>query len=284
MYGEVVATERLTPQLIRVVLGGEGLAGFQPSESSDAYVNCFFLPDAAPYGVPFDAESVRELPRDQRPYPRRITVRAWDPVRRELTLDLAAHGDVGYAGRWALGAQPGARLQFRGPADGYLPHPEADAYLFVGDESALPAIAVCAESVPAGRPVTIVAEVDDAAGEIALSSPGELSIQWVHRAGRADPDALLADAVAALPRPEGVVSAFVHGEAVATRAVRRVLLRERIVDLDHLSCSPYWRRGYDDEQWRAIKGDWVREVNAETPQPVQAAPTEGAPSISNGRR
>lgn len=264
MYAEVVATTRLTPQLVRVVLGGDGLDGFQAPASADAYVNCFFLPDAAPYDVPFDVDAVRDLPREQRPYPRRITVRAWDAERRELTLDIAAHGEVGYAGRWALRAQPGDLLQFRGPADGYTPHPEADSYLFVGDESALPAIAVCAESVPDGKPVTVVAEVEDAAGEIELFSPGELHVRWVHRAGHADPDDLLADAVAALPRPDGLVSAFVHGEAAEVRAVRRVLLGGGIVDPDHLSCSPYWRRGHDDEQWRAIKGDWVRAVNAET--------------------
>ncbi|QYJ03256.1 siderophore-interacting protein [Nocardioides panacisoli] len=268
MYGEVVRTEQLTPQLVRVVLGGPGLDGFAAPVTADAYVNCSFLPAAAAYDVPFDDAQVRELPRDQRPFPRRITVRGWDAERGELTLDIAAHGDVGYAGRWALHAEPGDRLQFRGPADGYLPDPDADGYLFVGDESALPAIAVCAEWAPAGKPVTVVVEVEDAAGEVELTSPGDLAVHWVHRADRAHTDEaladLLADTVAALPRPDGVVSAFVHGEAAETRAVRRVLLRERIVDLDHLSCSPYWRRGLDDEQWRAIKGDWVREVNAET--------------------
>ncbi|WP_460703819.1 siderophore-interacting protein [Myceligenerans halotolerans] len=265
-----MTTQLLSPQLVRVVLGGSGLDGFEPSECSDAYVNCFFLPDEASYGVPFDGDAVRGLSREQRPFPRRITVRAWDAARRELTLDIAAHGDVGYAGRWALRARPGDRLQFRGPAGGYVPHPEADSYLFVGDESALPAIAVCAESVPPGKPVTVVVEVADRAGEIELTSPGVLDVHWVHRAGRADLDHLLADAVAGLPRPEGVVTAFVHGEAVAVRAVRRFLLAEGVVGLDHLSCSPYWRRGYEDEQWRAVKGAWVREMNTETFVPATA--------------
>lgn len=267
MHGEVVSTERLTPQLVRVVLGGDGLDQFADPVTADAYVNCFFLPQQAEYDAPFDEAAVRDLPREQRPFPRRITVRAWDPERRELTLDIAEHGESGYAGRWVRHAAPGDRLQLRGPADGYVPDPAADSYLFVGDESALPAIAACAEFAPAGKPVTVVAEVEDAAGEIELSSPGDLTVHWVHRSDADDLlEDLLPDAVAALPRPDGVVSAFVHGEAVATRGVRRVLLREGIVDLDHLSCSPYWRRGYDDEQWRAIKGDWVREVNAETPR------------------
>lgn len=262
--GEVMRTERLSPQLVRVVLGGEGLADFEMSPYTDAYVNCFFLPPAATYDAPFTENDVRDLPREQRPFPRRITVRAWDEARRELTLDIAVHGDAGHAGRWAATARPGDLLQFKGPGGKYAPDPHAGSFLFVGDESALPAIAASAEAVPAGKPVTVVAEVEDAAGEIALSSPGELTVQWVHRAGQEDLDNLLADAVAALPKADGVLEAFVHGEAVATRAVRRVLLAERRVDPEHLSCSPYWRRGYDDEQWRQIKGDWLREVNAET--------------------
>lgn len=263
MYGEVITAEPLTPQLVRVVLGGEGLDGFEPILQTDAYVNCFFLPDGAPYTVPFDAADHQDLPRGQRPFPRRMTVRSWDADRRELTMDIAVHGDAGYAGPWAVRARPGDRLQLRGPAGGYLPYPDADVYLFVGDESALPAIAASAAAVPAGRPVTAVVEVEDAAGEIALSSPGRLDARWVHRAGRSDLGNLLADAVASLPRPSGVVSAFVHGEAASIRAVRRVLLGGRIVESERLSCSPYWARGYDDEQWRAIKGDWVRAMNAE---------------------
>ncbi|WP_210439963.1 siderophore-interacting protein [Nocardioides xinjiangensis] len=266
MHGEVVSTQRLGSHLVRVVLGGPGLAGFVSTGDADEYVNCFFLPPSAPYSVPFQDDEVRDLPRAQRPFARRITVRSWDEARGQLTLDIAAHGDVGHAGRWALHASPGDRLQLRGPAGGYRPHPEADSYLMVGDESALPAIAACAEAVPAGRPVVAVVEVEDAAGEVPLSSSGVLDVRWVHRASHAgDPDDLLAETVRALPRPPGTVSAFVHGEAAATRAVRRVLLGERIVREELLSCSPYWRRGLDDEQWRAVKADWVRAVAAEVP-------------------
>jgi len=275
----VISTRRLSSHLVRVVLGGAGLDEFEPSTDTDQYVNCFFLPEGAPYAVPFDDDEVRDLSRDQRPFPRRITVRAWDGDRRELTLDIASHGDVGYAGRWAARARPGDRLQLRGPAGGYRPPADADSYLFVGDESALPAIAACAEAVPPGRPVVVVAEVEDGAGEIPLSSPGALEVHWVHRAGRAgDLDGLLAAAVASLPRPDGVVSAFVHGEAEATRAVRRVLLGDRVVDEDQLSCSPYWRRGYDDEAWRTVKAAWTREVAAEPVGPTLSLTNEGTSS------
>ncbi|MDO9457315.1 siderophore-interacting protein [Nocardioides sp.] len=266
MYGEVVSTQVLTPQLIRVVLGGTGLDGIAAPGGTDSYVNAFFVPEGAPYDVPFEDDAVRDLPREQRPYPRRYTVRSWDEAQQQLTLDFVVHGDVGRAGRWAQHAQPGDRLQFRGPAGGWVPEPEADSYLLVGDESALPAIAGSAELVPAGRPVVAVVEVEDAAGEVPITSPGDLTVVWVHRAGAGGPvEDLLPAAVAALAPLPGTVSAFVHGEAVATRAVRRHLLEQGVVDRGHLSCSPYWRRGHDDEEWRAVKGAWTREVEADVP-------------------
>jgi NADPH-dependent ferric siderophore reductase len=262
MYGSVISTQRLGGDLWRVVLGGEGLAEFVPSEFADSYVNCSFVPAGAPYQVPFETEQVKDLPRELRPFPRRITVRRWNEASRELTLDFVAHGDVGHAGVWARTAVAGDLLQMKGPGGDYSPRPEADAYLFVGDESALPAIAVCCERVPEGRPVTVVAEVNSIEGELDLTSPGDLRVVWVHRAGAADPERLLADAVAALPPQQGRVSAFVHGEAQETRLARRVVLRGG-VDRDLFSSSPYWRRGLDDEQWRSVKKDFVRQTSAD---------------------
>lgn len=263
MYGEVIETTQLTPTMWRVVLGGDGLADYEPSPFADSYVNCFFVPAGATYEVPFETDAVRDLPREQRPFPRRYTVRSWNEGR--LTLDFVAHGDVGHAGRWAMSARPGDRLQMRGPGGDYNPHADADAYLFVGDESALPAIAVSCERVPQGRPVTVVAVVDDASCELPLTSPGELTVVWLHRAGvdAEQAEGLLAAAVGRLPVQDGVVDAFVHGEAMETRLARRAVLA-RGVSEEHLSCSPYWRRGLDDEQWRSVKKDFVKETQSET--------------------
>lgn len=272
MYGEVVSTHWLTPQLVRVVLGGEGLADYTPTGHTDQYLNCLFLPAAATYGAPFDAEAAKQLDAEQRPRPRRISVRHWDAASGLLTIDIAAHGDVGHAGRWAQAAVPGDRLQMRGPAGGYAPASDVDAHLFVGDESALPAIAASIEQVPAERRVFAVLHVEDAAGEVELECAAELHVRWVHRQGSGAASAeRLVDAVKALRLQELVstggltVDAFVHGEASETREVRRHLLSDGLVVADRLSCSAYWRRGFDDEQWRSVKGAWNREVLLDVP-------------------
>ncbi|MFV0527045.1 MAG: siderophore-interacting protein [Acidimicrobiales bacterium] len=262
-YGTVAETEWLSPTMVRIVFDGEGLAGFEPVPFTDQYVNACFLPDGAPYGVPFDLERARALDGAHRPRQRRYTVRAWDPERRRLTLDFVAHGEAGFAGRWAQRAEPGDRLQFLGPGGSYRPDPAAAWYLFAGDESALPAIAASIEAVPAGRRCVVRAVVDTPGHEVELPPSAGLDLVWLHRATADDPTDLLLDAVAGLDWPPGPVDVFVHGEAAEVRALRRHLVSARGVDRGAASISPYWRRGQTDEAWRAVKREWLATQDAE---------------------
>jgi NADPH-dependent ferric siderophore reductase len=57
---------RLTPHLIRVVVGGDDLDGFPAGAFTDHYVKLQIPPPGAPYEAPFDAEDVKaRLPREQ---------------------------------------------------------------------------------------------------------------------------------------------------------------------------------------------------------------------------
>jgi NADPH-dependent ferric siderophore reductase len=260
LHGEVVEVLRLTPSLVRIVLGGDGLAGYTPSEFTDQYVNALFIPDGAPYEVPFDLDAARLAPPEHRPLGRRYTIRWWDPTTRRVAIDFVVHGDVGFAGRWANNARIGDRLQFVGPTGGYAPSGSADWHLMVGDESALPAIAASLAQVRPGVPVIVIAVVDGPDHELHLDCPGDAKVVWVHR--RSDPGnhGLLLAAVELAELPGGTADVFVHGEASEVRAVRRHLLTERGIPREGASISPYWRRGLDDEGWREIKRSWIAEV------------------------
>lgn len=260
MIGRVERVEHLGPHMVRVVLGGDGLAGFVPSPCTDSYLNIYFPPAGAGYSVPFDTDAIRALPRAQRPASRRYTVRHWDADRRELWVDFVVHGDTGVAGPWAAGVRPGDLLQFGGPSGSYAPDPAADWHLMIGDGSALPAIATSLAQIPAGRPVFVLAEVDSAADELPLDSPGDLHVTWLHRAANPGAEDLALTALDKLDRPAGRVQAFVHGEAVANRALRAHLLTEWRIPREDLSISPYWRRAFTDESWREVKRDWMAAV------------------------
>jgi hypothetical protein len=54
----------------------------------------------------------------------------------------------------------------------------------------------------------------------------------------------------------------VHGEAGAVKELRQILRIERGLDRDQMSISGYWRRGADDEGWRAQKRAWNQEIEA----------------------
>ncbi|MFP4235727.1 MAG: siderophore-interacting protein [Nitriliruptoraceae bacterium] len=261
MHGRVIATARLTPNIVRVVLGGDGLDGFEPVPYTDAYVNVAIPPAGAPYTAPFDLAEVKaQLPREQWPVRRRYTVRRFDPVERLLILDVVVHGDAGVGGPWAATAVPGDALVFTGPGGGYRPDPDADWHLLVGDEAALPAIAASLEAIPSGAPTIVRLVCDGPEHEVELASPGALDLAWLHRTGAPSDADLLPDAVRHLDVPPGRVHAFVHGEAGEVRAIRRHLLAERGVAREDLSCSPYWRRHLTDEAWREIKPRWKAEV------------------------
>ncbi|MEU0519153.1 siderophore-interacting protein [Streptosporangium sp. NPDC006007] len=261
--GEVQRVERLTPHMIRVVLGGQGLAGFEAGEFTDHYVKLLFAPHGVTYPTPFDLERIqRELPRDRWPTTRTYTVRAWDPEALELTLDVVHHGDSGLAGPWAAAVRPGEEIHFFGPGGGYAPDPEADWHLFVGDESALPAVAASLERLPAASSAHVLLEVAGPGEEQPLDCAGDAKIAWFHR-GDAPVGESLVTAVRELDFPEGVPHAFVHGEATFVKALRRHLRTERGIPLSRLSISGYWRAGRDDEAWRSSKKEWNRQIEEE---------------------
>ena len=240
----------LTPQMIRVVLGGEELEGLGAGAFTDHYVKLRITP-----------------PGESEPRTRTYTVRDWDGER--LTIDFVVHGDTGVAGPWAANAQPGDELLLLGPGGAYTPDPGAAWHLMAGDSSVIPAIAASLERIPAGVPVHVLIEVDGPEEEQPLATPGDLHLQWLHGGG-------VADAVEALEFPPGDVHAFVHGEASAVRAIRRHLLADRGLPREALSISGYWKRTRTEEGWREDKAEWNRLVE----QDVAAA--ERQPRLGRG--
>ncbi|MFR9728918.1 siderophore-interacting protein [Saccharopolyspora sp. MS10] len=246
----VLRKEQLTPHMIRIVAGGEGLRGYQHNEFTDAYVKVIFPVAGAEYPEPLDLGAIKAaLPREQWPSTRTYTVRQYDELAGELTLDFVCHGDTGLAGPWAAAAAPGDELLLSGPGGAYAPDPAADWHLLVGDESALPAIGAALEAMPPGALVHAFVLVEDAAERQSLSTKADAQVRWLHRSAGED----LVGAVRELEFPAGDVQPFVHGEAGFVRELRRYLLTERGVAKERLSLSGYWRVGKNDEEWREEK-------------------------------
>jgi NADPH-dependent ferric siderophore reductase len=260
---EVTRVEQLTPHMVRIVVGGAGLAGLNAGEYTDHYIKVLFPPPGVSYPEPFDVAAIRESrPRAEWPVVRTYTVRRWLPEVPELWVDFVVHGDEGIAGPWAAGAKPGDPFRFMGPGGGYAPNPDAGWHLLAGDESALPAIATALAGMPVGAPVKAFIEVESHAEEQKLETPGDAEITWLHRGGRPVGEALV-EAVRGGEFPAGDVHAFVHGEAGFVKDLRAYLRVERKLPLAQLSISGYWRRGLNEDGWQSAKREWNQQVESE---------------------
>ncbi len=91
---QVLRTQLVSSQLLRVTLGGDDLADFT-SGSFDDHIKVFFLaPGAERPVLPVVGPDGIVFPEGQpRPQARDYTPRRYDPVARELDIEFVLHGD-----------------------------------------------------------------------------------------------------------------------------------------------------------------------------------------------
>lgn len=255
----VLRTEWRTPHMVRVVLGGPGIAGFHDNDDSDHYVKLLFPPPGVTYPEPFDLDAIKaQRPCEEWPVRRTYTVRHFDAAAGELTIDFVYHGDEGIGGPWAASAKPGDTLRLMGPGGKYSPSREADWHLLIGDEAAIPAIGSTLERIPAGVPVRVMLQVANPDEKQYFNTAADVEFTWLFRnTCTSDPRQEFFDAVTALEFPAGQGHLFVHGEAeLVMKRLRPHLLHDRGIHRDWLSISGYWRCGNTEEtfrQWKATQ-------------------------------
>ena len=267
---EVLRSEEVTQHMVRVVLGGSGFDTFTPSEFTDSYVKLVVVADdvdVAGLLRPLTLDSFADLPAAKQPVVRTLTVRRADPAAREIAIDVVVHGEHGAAGQWAATAEPGQPVYLMGPSGAYAPDPAADWHLLAGDESALPAISVALEALPANAIGQVFIETAEPGDEIPLTAPDGVQVDWIYRGGRADlvgedragDHAPLIEAVKSAPWLPGQVQVFIHGEAQAImHNLRPYIRKDREVAAKWASISGYWRRGRTEETFR----QWKKELAA----------------------
>jgi NADPH-dependent ferric siderophore reductase len=222
MQLEVVDSAPLSPGMQRLVLTAPELAGLRYQPGQDMMLM-----------VAVDGD---------RPVRRRYTIRALDPARRLLTLDVVRHAG-GPGERWVAAARPGDRIEGIGPRGKIFLAEAADWHLFIGDDSALPAYLTMAGALPTGARALVILEVPGPGGEQDLVTAADAEVTWLHRDGRpaGDPAALVA-AAAAVALPPGRGHAYLAGEATVVLRLRETLAARGLAP-EQISPKAYWGRG-----------------------------------------
>ncbi len=191
-------------------------------------------------------ELVLELPLVDGTVSRRhYTIRHHDAASATLAIDFVLHGE-GASAEWLAKAGPGTEIEAAGPR-GHTYLREADWHLFVGDETATPAILAMIENLPAGACATAVlecgSEADRLLPERTAPEGAKIVFIWCER-GAAAPasNMLLCDALERLPLAAGRGHAYVLGETGKVRAIRHRLIA-RGLSKDRITCEGYWRPG-----------------------------------------
>ncbi len=215
---------------------------------------------------------------------RTYTIRAARPALREVDVDFVSHGLTGPATRWLAAAAVGDALALIGPdaasgtePDGYVWRPgAARTLLLAADETAVPAVAVILEGLPADATGHVFLEVPTAADALPLAAPAGVQVTWLPREEQPFGGALVPAVTAwvdawaaecAQPAPVAIAAeepesaeyeilwdvpeqpasddlyAWLAGEAGAITGLRRHLVRERGVDRKQVAFMGYWKLG-----------------------------------------
>ena len=222
LHFSVVESDQMSSSLQRITLTAPELDGFSYAPGQDVMLLVA-------------AEGTR-------PIRRRYTIRALDPETLRLTLNIVLHGE-GPGERWLRTARPGDRIEGIGPRGKITPSPTADWHLFMGDESAMPAIVTMTESLPPDADATLVIEVPDPDDEQEIIARASTRASWLHRlGGKAGDPALLAREAAEVELPRGAGHVYLFGEAAVVLRLREIL-GSRGVAADQVSPKAYWGRG-----------------------------------------
>lgn len=240
----VARVANVTPKMRRITLTGEDLAGFT-SSGFDDHVKLFFprdgeteptVPTLGPDGRVLVDESARPIARDYTP-------RRFDAAANELDIDFAIH-EAGPATRWALTAKKGDRIGVGGPRGSFVISDDFDWYLFVGDETALPAIGRRLEELRVGARAIVLAEVEGMAERQIFDSAAFVTTIWLHRdAGQPGTTTLMDDALRGLELSDGDGFVWVACEIETAKRLRRILVEHHRHPKVWLKAAGYWKRG-----------------------------------------
>jgi NADPH-dependent ferric siderophore reductase len=247
---QVVRSERISPNIVRVTVGGEQLAPM-PHHGFDQWFR-LFLPreeGETSFNLPNRADLVGYLkflrmPEATRPHLRNYTVREFRPEQLELDIDFVVHGDEGIATRWATRTQPGDTVALLDQGQGFDHDPTAEHQLLVADETGLPAVLGILRDLPRDARGTAFIEIPHADDAQQTAAPDGFEVRWLVRDEGVRPGIPALEAVKGWTPPTTSLRAYIVGEQALPTGARRWLVNELGVPKKAIQFVGYWRMGH----------------------------------------
>lgn len=233
----VSAVQDISPHLRRITLAGKQLTGF-PNDETGGYIKLIFNDS-----------------RYYKPLMRTYTIRNTRIEELEIDVDFVLHDDGGPASLWAKHVQAGSTVEITGPGPKKLASPTADWFLFVGDMTALPAICVNLEQLPADARGVAVLEVISESDIQPIRKPSNIAIKWIVNSTPGLNTEILVDAVTALPWRAGNPAIWTACEFKAMKKLRNFYVKEKGINRKAFYISSYWKHGVSEDEHKVIKRD-----------------------------
>src|SRR5690606_33120384 len=243
--GVVLARQELTPGMVRVTFGGEGLAALVSTGVPDEYFR-FFFPDPRTgrlhlprieadgrWSFPEGRECVRYATYTVRRY-RRMSEGAV-----EIDVDFVVHKG-GIASEWAQKAKPGETLVLNRPRGIYSPPADTAWQLLVADATGLPALGRILEQTPETMSSRVFVEVAEPNHQQDLPAHPGATVTWIARSGNGVAPSRLAEIVRSFPMPETPGYIWVAGEQKVVRATRKYVRHTLKLPPERYELVSYW--------------------------------------------
>jgi len=251
---QVLRRTVLTPGMVRVTLGGDGLAGFQSTGIGDEYLRLFFPdPKTGELALPsIDGKGHWSYPEG----PSKVTcstytVRRFDAAAGELDIDFVVHAG-GTASEWAQAAQPGDFITVNPPRGLYKLPEGAQWQVLLCDATGLPALSrMLEQSDPI--PTRVFIEVPEPSHQLPLTVGEHVDVTWIH-GGNGLSKSRLAEVAKRVPLPSTRGYIWAAGEQKAVRTIRKYVRHELKLPAAHYELVGYWveKQQEWDERWEAL--------------------------------
>lgn len=227
----VIRKKLVTPNMLRVTLGGENMHTL-PADQESGYVKLIFTTDSKPLMRTYTIRHQRE---------------------NEFDIDFMLHGDGGPASNWAQHCQTGDEICIGGPGPKKMIAESGDWYLLVGDMTALPAISVNLAQLPDDAKGHAVIEVVSEQDIQSLDHPKGVTIHWAVNDKTGRDNGFLLNQVKSLDWLPGSPAVWAACEFSSMKLLRDFFKQEKTVTKQELYISSYWKYGSNEDQHKEVK-------------------------------